>query len=138
MPWQWPFIRKVEQRSITAVAGYWPDYSDPTNQYGHVTVSRALSLVPVFAAARLLADAISSLPLLLLKRDSRGIAQRQPTPSLFRNPSIHGTTVDWLHRAVVSMALQGDAIGLITQRDFYGYPTMVEWLNPENVATYDG
>jgi HK97 family phage portal protein len=134
----WPFGRREEKRSITAIDGYWPDYSEPTNQFGHVTVSRAMSLIPVFAAVRLLADAISSMPLLLLKRDERGIPQRQPTPSLFSQPSVHGTTVDWVHRAVVSMALQGDAIGLITQRDFYNYPTMIEWLNPENVATHDG
>ncbi len=134
----WKLFRREEKRAITAIDGYWPDYNEPSNQFGHVTVSRALSLVPVFAAVRLLSDAISSMPLLLLKRDERGIAQRQPTPSLFKNPSVHGTTVDWIHRAVVSMALQGDAIGLITQRDFYNYPTMIEWLNPENVATHDG
>ncbi len=39
---------------------------------------------------------------------------------------------------MVSQALQGDAIGLITRRDFYGFPTMCEWLNPEQVATQDG
>jgi len=127
-----------EWRQISFIDGYWPDYSEPSNQHGHASVGRALSLVPVFGAARLLADTISSFPLMLLQRDSQGIPKRQPTPSLFNSPSVHGTTVDWLHRAVVSMALQGDAIGLITRRDFYGFPTMMEWLNPEQVATQDG
>lgn len=127
-----------EWRAISFIDGYWPDSSEPSNQYGHVSVSRALSLVPVFGAARLIGDTISSLTPVLYTRDKRGIPQRQPTPSLFNNPSVHGTLPDWLHRGVVSQALQGDAIGLITRRDFYGFPTMVEWLNPEQVATQDG
>lgn len=135
----WPFGRKqVEQRAITSIDGYWPDFSEPSMALGHVSVSRALSLVPVFAAARLLADSIAALPLVLYKKDAQGIARRQPTPALFTNPSIHGTPFDWLHRGTTSMALNGDAIGLVTARDYYGYPTMVEWLNPEQVATQDG
>jgi HK97 family phage portal protein len=31
------------------------------------------------------------------------------------------------------MALRGNAYGLITQRDPLGFPTMVEWLNPDDV-----
>lgn len=127
-----------EWRSVGFTEGYWPDYLEPSNQYGHVSTSRALSLVPVFGAIRLLSKTIASLPPVLYTRDKRGIAQRQPTPSLFVNPSVHGTVVEWLERAVFSMAAQGDAIGLVTQRDFYNYPVMCEWLNPEQVATQDG
>jgi HK97 family phage portal protein len=127
-----------EIRAITAIEGYWPDAGLGTRGQVAATASRALSLVPVFGAARLLADTLASLPLCLYSRNSQGIPVRQPTPSLFAQPSIHGTVYDWIFRAVVSMALQGDAIGLITAQDFYGFPTMVEWLNPEQVATQDG
>jgi HK97 family phage portal protein len=135
----WPFKSKAreEQRAITSIEGYWPDIAD-SNTMGQVSVSRALSLVPVFAAVRLIADSIASLPPVLYKKDSNGLAKRQPTPPLFQNPSIHGTLYDWLHRGVTSQALNGDAIGLITAKDYYNKPTMVEWLNPEQVATQDG
>jgi len=99
----------------------------------------ALRLVPVFGAVNFLASNISAMApgLGLYKLGKNDIAERQPTPALFANPSIHGTLVDWLSRLVISQGLQGDGIGLITQRDRYGFPTMVEWLNPINVVTLD-
>jgi HK97 family phage portal protein len=126
-----------EARSITDIPGYWP-LDEGVGGSAVASVSRALSLVPVFGAIRLLADSIASLTPVLYTVDSDGILVRQPTPSLFAQPSIHGTLYDWLFRAVNSMALQGDAIGLITNYDYYGWPTMIEWLNPEQVATNDG
>lgn len=126
-----------EQRALTAIEGYWPDASD-AGSGAVASVSRALALIPVWGAARILSDDVASLTPVLYTRNSQGIPVRQPTPSLFAQPSIHGTLFDWLSRAVTSMALQGDAIGLITARDYYGWPTMVEWLDPEQVATQDG
>lgn len=144
---EWPYGRKAverkaialleEHRSVDAIEGYWPDASDAGGQSA-ASASRSLALVPVFGAIRTLGDDIASLTPVLYRNDSQGIPVRQPTPSLFAKPSIHGTLYDWLFRAVESMALQGDAIGLVTARDFYGWPTMVEWLNPEQVATQDG
>ena len=44
---------------------------------------------------------------------------------------------DWLFTAMSSLLLQGNAWGLITGRDGYGYPTGIEWLPPEDVACAD-
>lgn len=134
----WPFSRRnsEEQRALQA----WPwDTGGPVGGPADRTLSvdRALSLVPVFGAARLLADTVASLTPALYTIGANGIQQRRPMPSLFVQPSVHGTVFDWLHRAVVSMALQGNAIGLITARDYYGFPTMVEWLDPQQVAVQD-
>lgn len=135
----WPFSRKggEEQRAIQA----WPwDTGGPVGGPADRTLSveRALSLVPVFGAIRLLADSVASLTPVLYTMGANGIPQRRPTPSLFVQPSVHGTIVDWLHNLVVSMASQGGGIGLITARDYYGFPTMAEWLDPQQVATHDG
>jgi HK97 family phage portal protein len=127
-----------EWRTLTYIEGYWPDAGASSSTGGTVSTARALALVPVFGSVRILADSIASLPLVLYTKDARGITRRQPTPSLFAQPSVHGTTYDWIFRAVTSLALQGDAIGLKTATDYYGYPTMIEWLNPEQVATQDG
>jgi phage portal protein BeeE len=123
-----------EQRAFTG----WPWDTGGPPPYVAVGVQRALSLVPVFGAARVLADNVSALTPALYTVDKTGVWQRQNTPSLFVNPSVHGTTMDWLQRCVRSMALWGDAVGYVTQRDYYNIPTMVEWLNPEQVTCQDG
>src|SRR6516164_3721560 len=103
----WPFNRKPklvsgeEQRAFTG----WPWDTGGPPPYVAVGVQRALSLVPVFGAARLLADNIASLTPALYTMDKDGVQQRRPTPSLFINPSIHGTYHDWMQRCVQSMAL---------------------------------
>lgn len=135
----WPFGRRgksvdEEQRAFTG----WPWDTGGPPPYIAVGVQRALSLVPVFGAARVLADNIASLKPALYTVDKEGVWQQQKTPSLFVNPSIHGTLYDWLQRAVHSMALWGDAVGYVTQRDYYGFPTMVEWLDPDQVNVQDG
>lgn len=140
----WPFniiekrVTKVlEERAITSIDGYWPDAG--SGGQAVASTSRALSVVPVFGAVRTISDLVASLPPVLYKvNQNGGIPERQPTPSLFANPSIHGTLYDWFFRGTLSMALQGDAIGLKTATDYYGFPTMVEWLNPEQVSTQDG
>lgn len=125
--------RSEEQRAITE----WPWDTGGSLPTASVGVERALSLVPVFGAARLLADTVASLTPVLYTKDKSGLQKQLPTPSLFTEPSMQGTLYDWLFRGTTSMALQGDAIGLVTVRDYYGFPTMVEWLHPEQVATYD-
>lgn len=134
----WPFARKrVEHRSIET----WPwgdDGGTAPHQHQPMNLNRALSLVPVFGAVRLLTDSVASLVPSIYKLDNNGVAKRLPAPPLFQQPSVHGTLVDWQERAVASMALQGDAIGLITARDYYGWPTMVEWLNPDDCYVQDG
>lgn len=135
----WPFkSRAPEARSMPfGTGGGWSGSSSP---WETTNPEQAMRMVPVWGAVRFLASNIAAMApgLGLYKLDPSGdIAVRQPTPSLFANPSIHGTLFDWLERAVVSMALQGDGIGLVTQRDRYNFPTMIEWLNPINVVTMD-
>jgi len=142
----WPFSRRnaqEEQRAIESLS--WMPMGGPEGGAGgpapwDLSAEGALRLVPVWGAIRFLADNISSMAsgLGLYKlRPGSDIAVRQPTPALFQNPSIHGTLVDWLSKLVISSASDGNGIGLITQRDRFGFPTMVEWLNPNNVVVLD-
>lgn len=137
----WPFNRRQsgqEQRSIEGWPWpYWPWNTGGPPPYERVDIHRALTLPPIFAACRLLADSIASMPPILYRSGKEGVPQQLSTPSLFVQPSLNGTLFDWLHRAVHSMALHGEAIGVITARDYYGFPTMVEWLNPQEVEVHD-
>ncbi len=123
--------KQEEQRAISVP---W-DVGGPTRS-GSVSAEQALSLIPVFAAVRLLASQVASLPLQAYRKTGDG-RMRIPAPSLFVNPSVQGTLYDWLHRAVTSLALRGNAYGLITQRDRDQYPTMIEWLHPDDVFVDD-
>lgn len=123
--------KQEEQRAISVP---W-DVGGPTRPAA-VTPDQALSLIPVFAAVRLLASQVASLPLQAYRKTGDG-RMRIPAPSLFVNPSVQGTLYDWLHRAVTSLALRGNAYGLVTQRDRDQYPTMVEWLHPDDVFVDD-
>jgi HK97 family phage portal protein len=58
-------------------------------------------------------------------------------PQLFDKLVTAGELVPWLHRCVTSLGLRGNAYGLITSRDGFGFPTAIEWLDPGLVITDD-
>lgn len=99
------------------------------------TSEQALRLVPVYAAARVFADGVSSLP---LDEFTTAGGTRRPAPlsSIFARPAGHGSTQDWVAKAVVSMVLRGNAYGLpIDDRNLA--LTAVEWLHPDDVEVED-
>lgn len=98
-----------------------------------VSPERAVALVPLFACLRVLADNVSTLPVQMYRRQGAG---RQPSsfiPDLLFRPAARDNLVEWLHKCILSLALRGNAYGLITKRDTFGFPTMVEWLSPDDV-----
>jgi len=122
------FGRRTEQRDITSV----PWDTGGSLSYT-ATQERALTLVPVYAAVRLLSDTVSTLP---LKAYRKAGEERQPMPTLpqlFSLMDDDGTLTDWLHRCMASLTLRGNAYGLVTSRDGMQFPTAIEWLNPNEV-----
>jgi HK97 family phage portal protein len=125
--------KQEEERAITGLP--W-NYGDPLVTTT-VTQDRALTLVPVFAAVRLLADEISTLPIKAYRRVGD---ERQPMsslPQLFAQMEDDGTLTDWLHECVTSLALRGNAYGYVTARDGMEFPTAIMWLNPGQVTCDD-
>lgn len=117
-------FRKPEKRSVTSIAGW--GRGDDTVLGDSMTAS--LSVVPVFAACRLIADSISTLPLQAFRKigDTRESIQ---LPSVFDKD----TRIEWVQQALMSLLLHGNAYGLVVQRDGVGLPQTVVWLNPEKV-----
>jgi HK97 family phage portal protein len=100
---------------------------------GAVSAERAIALIPLFACVRILADSVASLPVQTFRRDG---TQREPLafiPQLLFQPAARDNLFEWLHKCVVSLALRGNAYGLVTSRDDFGFPTAVEWLHPDDV-----
>ena len=126
------FGQREEQRAITGLP--WNTGSPLLS--AQVSPTQALSLVPVFGAARLLAAQVASLPLQAYRKAGDARSQ-MAVPSLFVAPSSTGSLYDWLHRCVTSLALRGNAYGLVVARDQHGYPTTVEWLHPDHVSCQD-
>jgi HK97 family phage portal protein len=102
-----------------------------------LTQDRALSLAPVFAAARILAGTVSTLPLRPYRRLGDERVPMPSLPQLFGLLSDEGALVPWLHRCMTSLVLRGNAYGLITARDGFQFPTRIDWLNPSDVDVDD-
>lgn len=120
MPWTDPRVR-------------W-DAGGPTHPSSQVVgLDNALGLPALYAGAKILADSAAQLPLHVYQRSRKGRLIPWNGPSIFEKPSVIGTRFDWLFTAMSSLVLQGNAWGLITGRDGFGYPTGIEWLPSEYV-----
>lgn len=118
----------VSKRAITSIP-----WISGGPRPGAVSPERALALIPLFACVRILADSIASLPVQTYRKNGQ---TREPitfVPSLLFQPAARDNLFEWLHKLVVSMALRGNAYGLITARDSFGFPTSIEWLNPDDM-----
>lgn len=129
-----PFRRpRTEQRDL--LSSTLPTWSDVSA--GHVTLgaggtTRALSLIPVFAANRLLSGTVSTLPLKTY-RDVGDEKLQAPQAQLFRQLEDEGRLVPWLQQCMTSLGLRGNAFGRVLARDGFEFPTQIEWLNPTAV-----
>jgi len=127
------FGRKAEARAIS--------YGDLWSRGGDVTaisassINAALRLAPVYSATRLIADQFAAAPLRAYKvapDGTRGRMDRQP--SLITAPSSTVSAFTWKYQAITSVLLRGNAYGVITSTDANGWPTAIEWLNPDDVS----
>lgn len=106
------------------------------SQY-HRGQDSAISLTPAYGAVRLLADGVASLPLRVYRQVPDGTKQRWTGPSIFDQPGPRGTLYDWLFEMMTSLLLQGNALGYITSRDGFGFPTTIVWLPYERCHIQD-
>lgn len=138
--------RHAEQRVIGGVP--WRPWDSPYwkfSQGGPVHPTRAfygtdkaLGLPALYSCARLLAESIASLPLkIYMRAPGNGPAIRYTGPSIFDAPSSSANLYDWLYQCMTSLVLHGNAWGLITGRDGYGYPTGIDWVPPDLVQVED-
>ena len=132
---------KVEKRSVGGAP--WMPWNDPFMRFSvggpvHPTrqvygIDNALGLPALYAGSKILADNAASLPIRVYQKTSDGRRVPYNGPHLFLNPSVIGTGYDWMFACLSSLTLQGNAWGLITGRDGFGFPTGIEWIPPEQV-----
>lgn len=101
---------------------------------------KALGLPALYACTRLLSESLASLPLKIYSSaPGSDVTTRYTGPSIFDQPSANTdvTLYDWLHQMMTSLLLHGNAWGLISGRDGYGYPTGIDWIPPDMVQVED-
>lgn len=134
------FWRAREQRRALTAADFASGIDMPGSPLSGMSLATpegSLRLAPVYAAVRLIADAVAGLPLQALRERPDGTRVRATGPSLLDDPAPTGTTFDWVHRAVTSCLLSGNAIGIeVAWRA--GWPTAVQWLDPDEVQVHEG
>jgi len=127
-----------ELRTITPET-LWGDqvpfnYGGALSSTPHVSAEKALSLGPVYAANRLLADSIATLPLKPYRKLGGDRVAMGKLPPLFDVLDEAGQLIPWLYQCVTSMGIRGNAYGYIVARDGFAYPSQVDWLHPNEVA----
>lgn len=109
------------------------DIGGPVHPSREVTgVNQALGLPALYAAVNILASGAASVPLRVYNKSGAG-NRLYTGPTLFDSPSVIDTKFDWIFSAMASVLLHGNAWGLITGKDKYGFPKGIEWLPPELV-----
>jgi HK97 family phage portal protein len=132
---------KVERRTIGGVP--WQPWTDPFMRFDvggpiHPTrqvfgLDKALALPALYAGSKILSDNAASLPIKVYQKSRDGRKVPYTGPHLFERPSVIGTGYDWMFTCLASLVLQGNAWGLVTGRDGFGFPTGIEWIPCEHV-----
>lgn len=104
----------------------------------HVGWNGALSIPAVWAAVRLRANIIGSLPIGVFRDGPDDLPQRirgPAVPGVLSQPSAAFGIGSWLHASQVALDLRGNSFGKIVARDPRTYlPTQVELVHPDTVT----
>lgn len=88
----------------------------------------------VWACARVVADAVSTLPVDLLQGSGSSAVPVDPLPQILQRPSAHLDRVDWLHQVMVALLTTGNAYGIVASRDRLEYPTQINLVSPGTIT----
>ena len=91
-----------------------------------MSTDRALTVVPVYAAVKLIAETASTLPLHAYARSGDGRKRRDSLP-----PAIGG--VSWRMQGFMSALMRGNAVGVLAGMGANGWPTSCTWVHPDRV-----
>jgi HK97 family phage portal protein len=128
--WVWS---RVANRDALTLEQLLAEETTPTHAGVVVGTDHALRLSAVWACVRLLADAISTLPLDVYRR-----GERDPLPDLpplLRQPAAGQQLHEWLYCVVTSLLLRGNCCGRIVDRSGSTLlAAQVELIHPDRLG----
>jgi HK97 family phage portal protein len=128
--WVWS---RVQNREALTLEQLLADEATPTHAGVVVTTDQALRLSAVWACVRLLADAVSTLPLDVYRRGDRDPLPE--LPPLLRTPAAGMSLNEWLYAVMVSLLLRGNAYGIVTGRSGSTLlPAQVDLAHPDRLG----
>jgi len=99
-----------------------------------VTTDSALTHSSVWAALRLRANLLSTLPLDVFRKVD-GVQVELPKPAVLKNPSGDRVSMqEWLYSSQIDLDRCGNAFGLITERTGTGLPNRIDLVPAMDVA----
>ncbi len=131
--------RKTESRALPTTIDpyqisarpYFPNYSGE-----YVTEDNVFASTAVLSAVTLLADAVASMPLHLIRERGNRI-ERLPTPLVFKQPNDHQNTFEFIHQAMATLAVHGNNY-IYAPRGKNGLPIEMVNINPLSIkGVYD-
>jgi len=106
-------------------------YGSDAGEY--VSERSALRLIPVYACVRLLADSIAMLPMSAYRRKVEVREPVDPAPRVVKQHMPGMTNFDWTFQTVSSLALRGECVHVVMERDLLEYPTALLPVHPDDV-----
>lgn len=95
----------------------------------------AMALPAFFSCVRILCDAVADLPIRAYKVTGEVTVPVNPQPLLLQTSPYPGMTMwSWVWMIMRSLAITGNAFGLITARDKFGKPTAIMPVHPDAVV----
>ena len=94
----------------------------------------ALGVSAVLAAVDLIASRIQMMTYAEVTMGADGLEQRQPMGEFLLAPSSTLAPDEWVYQGAASYLLFGKVAGYITARGANGWPTKLDWLNPDHLT----
>jgi HK97 family phage portal protein len=131
-------LRNLERRDYSPIPFVDPNLIPPNSDLGYSplvpTGHGAMRHWAVWACARVIADAVSTLPVDLLIGSGTGAQPVDVLPQVLERPSAYADRVDWLSQVMVSLLTSGNAYGIIASRDRLEYPTQINLVAPGTIT----
>jgi HK97 family phage portal protein len=124
---------RVANREALTLEQLLAEESTPTAAGVPVGTDQALRLSAVWACVRLLADAVSTLPLDVYRRGDRDPLPE--LPPLLRQPAAGMSLNEWLYAVMASLLLRGNCYGIVTGRSGSTLlPAQVDLAHPDRLG----
>lgn len=119
--------RSISYQDVWGSGGDWKDVR-------MTSAEAALGVSAVLAAVDLIASRIQMMDLAEITIDADGMEQPVQMGQFLRDPSSTLAPDEWVYQGAASYLLFGRVAGFVTARGANGWPSKLDWLNPDRLV----